>query len=151
MAYGGARICLLVLASCISSGSGAAESYLCIEDMTTGFSYNKARNQWTEASFKSGGKFLVTKWKGQGGYKWAVKEIGRDVPSAQCEEDFNDVGNLFCRGMDTFNMNKNTRRFIRSFLHGYWQDDNPGAGDNPFKMKEGENTPVISIGKCSSL
>lgn len=145
-------IATLSVASMLASSvlAQSANGFICAEDQSTGFSFKTGR--WTDASFKSSDKYVVTKAKGDepgaSGSVWIVKELGQTVPSFWCKSGFSEKGALRCEGIGgEFALNHKNGRFLRTYVVGYWTDNIPG--DTFFK--EGANTPHLAIGKCSPL
>lgn len=138
----GALVILLVCL--ISRATLADESYLCIGEHATGFSFNEKNKTWSAARFKED-KWIL-KRSADPKYKWEVYGFGEDFPESGCEQDFNEAGNLFCDGISQFRMNKEKLRFLYIFPFGYWSDT------EKYKiLKEGKNTPSMQIGKCSKI
>lgn len=129
----------------ISLNAGASDSYLCVADLTTGFSFDSAKKKWGSAMFRSEKRLVVAKAK-QKPYAWEVKEVGDSRPGATCEQDFNEAGNLFCSGVFDLRFNSRKLRFLYVYPIGYWSDDDKGG-----LSREGENTPALAIGKCSVI
>ena len=127
----------------------ATETFVCIGDIATGFAFDATSRQWEKASFKSNTKYVITK-SSSTETVWEVKQVGKNIPTALCDQDFNDTGGLTCRGFEEFRMNKNNLRFVRAYLFGYWTDNamNRLTGE---RFAESENTPVIEIGRGSRL
>lgn len=142
---------LLFVMSFGSTTLAKAESYLCVEEQSTGYQFNKSRKIWQQTSFKPTGKYLVkpnTDATHKG--KWIVTEIGRADPSYRSEYDFTSTGALRCEGLvGEFMMNRKSLRFLRTYSLGYWTDAILGEAEGSFV--EGHNTPLISIGQCSTL
>ena len=136
---------LLLLGLLLSFQAGAADSYLCVADLTTGFSYDAAKKKWKSADFRSDKKLVISRGK-QKSYAWEAKEVGDSLPGATCEKDFNDAGNLFCSGVFDLRFNSRSLRFLYFYPIGYWSD-----GDKPGMSREGDNTPAVAIGKCSPV
>jgi hypothetical protein len=129
----------------ISLNAGAADSYLCAADLTTGFSFDDAKKKWASAVFRSEKKLVIAK-SSQKAYAWEVKEVGDSRPGATCEQDFNEAGNLFCSGIFDVRFNKRKLRFLYVYPIGYWSDDEKGG-----MSREGANTPALAIGKCAPI
>jgi hypothetical protein len=129
----------------------SAETYVCVVDQATGFYFNRAQKTWQQTSFKVTQKYLVKpNVDASIAGKWVVVEFGRSAPTAVCEYDFTSTGALRCNGLGgEFVMNRKNLRFLVSYLLGYWTDAIPGEEAGTFV--EGENTPLISLGKCSLL
>jgi len=119
------------------------DSYVCVVDAMTGFSFNKSTERWGVTNFRTDSKLLVTRSKNKN-FAWEVKEVGTAVPEAVCEKDFNEFGLLVCSGLADFKFNKTRLRFLYIHSIGYWNDD-----DKSDLFKEGQNSPVIGIGKCN--
>lgn len=132
-----------VVGALMSLNSFAADSYLCVADITTGLSYDKSAKKWKSVDFRSEKKLFITRVKHKS-YAWEVKEAGDRFPGATCKSDFNDAGNLFCSGVFDFRFNSKKLRFLYVYPLGYWSDDNSSG-----VLKEGENTPALAIGKCN--
>ncbi len=127
----------------------SAESWLCIPDLATGFKYDAGTKQWREATFKTEGDRYIIKAADDGKNAYVITEFGdpSTIPNAWCENDINDGGYLFCKGIFTeFKFNKNNLRFLQTY-HGGYIEIQPS---NKF-MKEGDDTPLISIGRCSKI
>jgi hypothetical protein len=128
------------------------EGYICAADMATGFSYKSGA--WNSVNFEADRKFIVrpTTQAGQDATptlppipnaKWDVVVVGDKHPSDVCPE-FDTAGNLVCRGpLSEFRMNKDSLRFLYSYLSGYWDRTPLGS--------EAGDTPYIAIGKCSPM
>ena len=128
--------------------SALAESYLCIADLATGFTFDEKTREWRQAKFKADKKYIISKNK-DGGNAWMVKEMGKKFPNAWCGAGFNDVGWLYCGEKQAdFRMNKENLRFLAFYPFGYWTTGTKGF-DKP--VREGEDTPFIEIGKCTIL
>ena len=135
---------ILLLVCLISTAALADESYLCIGEHATGFSFNEKNKTWSTAKFKE--EKWIVKRSADSNYKWEVYEFGENFPVSACEHDFNDAGNLFCDGIVQFRMNKEKLRFLYIHPLGYWSDN-----ENFKILKEGKNTPAMQIGKCSKI
>ncbi|MDP2134352.1 MAG: hypothetical protein Q8J99_12135 [Sulfuritalea sp.] len=135
----------LLLGIGFSLSAIAADSYVCLAELTTGFSFDAGKNKWKSADFRSEKKLVLTRAK-QKPYAWEAKEVGDSRPGATCEHDFNDAGNLFCSGVFDIRFNSRTLRFLYVYPIGYWSDD-ARVG----MSREGANTPALAIGKCSPL
>jgi len=154
------RIIVIILTFVFNVGASAAEKYLCIASSSVGYSYNKAKDDWNIENFKIDDKYIVYKNNNDKYATWRVK-LFDESHVATCKNDFSAIGKLYCSGAYKFQMNKHNGRFILSYMHGYWDD---GLNDfikktdkselNPFYDvvgEEGENTPFLQIGKCTSL
>ena len=154
------RIIIAILIFMFSAVTFAAERYLCIASSSTGYAYDKARDDWKIVKFKTDDKYIVYQKESDKFATWRVK-LFDESHVATCKDDFSAIGKLYCSGAYNFQMNKYNGRFILSFMHGYWDD---GLNDiikktkkielNPFYdtvSEEGKNTPFLQIGKCTSL
>lgn len=135
----------LLLGAFLPFHASAADSYLCVAELATGFSYDGAKKKWKSADFRSEKKLVVSRSK-QKSHAWETKEVGDSLPGATCEKDFNEAGNLFCSGVFDLRLNNRTLRFLYVYPIGYWSD-----GDKTGMSKEGDNTPALVIGKCSPV
>ena len=71
--------------------------------------------------------------------KWKVKDFGSSIEE-DCDEP-NKVGSFRCEiFFGEFLVNLKTKRFLKSYLFGYID-----GNDN------NNNTPAVTIGKCSPL
>lgn len=149
---GCAGIVLAAITGSVFSQTTALESYLCVADKATGFDFNKTRNEWVQANFRPTNKYVLARSK-QPNFAWEVKDFGQTVSSAECRNSFNEVGNLFCSGLggSDFRFNRNSLRYMKVYLIGYWNDGNPADRASVQLFAEGDNTPSIEIGKCSPL
>lgn len=152
--HGISTACIAFLASAIAllfSGTAvASDAYLCIADLSTGFSFNKDTGEWHRANFAAGEKYVLSKAK-EG--EWVVMKMGQDHPLLRCPGDFNAGNNLICSdGINDFRMNRHLLRYLRAFLIGYYVDysDLKGLPGIP-AMKEGGDTPELEIGKCAPI
>jgi hypothetical protein len=145
------KACTIVLLLAVLPALASAESYLCIEEQSTGFRFNTAQKTWQQSNFSSNRKYLVKPNTDQSlKGKWIISEIGEPVPFAWSEYDFTSAGALRCEGsFGEFAMNRKSLRFVKTYIYGYWTDAIPGEQNGAFI--EGKNTPDISIGKCSPL
>jgi hypothetical protein len=75
--------------------SQAADSYLCITEQSSGFAYDKARQQWRTAQFTAGKKYVIRRGTKDTTAAWSVWKFGDDnIPDERCEQDFNEYGML---------------------------------------------------------
>jgi hypothetical protein len=112
------------------------DSYLCIPDKATGFSYDHRSKSWVSTNFNlRGAKFLLIKTSK--GWEW--RDFGASLGQS-CEADA-DGDLIICNlVLHEHKMSRKTLRFINSYLVGY-----VNGGDSD------ANTPSITIGKCSPL
>jgi hypothetical protein len=129
-----------------------ADGFICVTDMVTGFTSKEG--EWKSANFEPNRKFVVSPaaQANQAGMptppavpeaKWAVLVLGDKRATNICPE-FDALGNLVCLGpFSEFRMNKDSLRFLYSYLSGYW--------DRSALASEAGDTPYIAIGKCSPM
>lgn len=141
---------LIVLAQLVAvAPSALAQSYVCAVDAATGFAYDKATRQWKSADFKPDSKYVISRTKEQS-HAWQVTETGASVPTAFCEKGFTDDGELGCSGLGyEFFFNRKSMRFLKAYMIGYWNEESMRA-ISP-KRREGDDTPALLIGRCTSL
>ena len=141
---------LFFYAVLLTAKATAGDSYLCVADMATGFIYNKTLEKWEINNLNTvDNKYRVKRSK-EKEIAWEVQKIGKNIVSDFCKKDFNKNGNLECEGTDSFFMNKNNLRFILIFPYGY-HNANMRNHQGALLFKEGDLTPFIEIGKCSSM
>jgi hypothetical protein len=145
-------VAVTVLLGAAHPSFAAEERYLCTEDSSTGFSFNKQTKQWGTANFKVSGPYVVARstvemWSK---YKYVVTEMGSDgsAPLATCSNDFNEYGNLLCDGLTEFRFNRKRMRFLKIYAVGYWNDTTDPKMDF---LREGTNTPAMAIGRCAKF
>lgn len=142
-----AIICALLALSIPAQAS--AESWLCIADMSTGFSADKTTKIWRQANFRVSDKRVIIKPSDNPSWKYEVNEFGKqsDLPAAWCKDGPNDYGYLFCTSLfGEFKFNTINLRYLRTFLAGYVE-----ITPSNTLIKEGENDPGIEIGRCSKI
>lgn len=116
-------------------------SYLCIPDLATGFSYQKNLDKWKISTFDvAKNKYILTKSNTN---KWEWKIFGEEYSNVNCDNTFSEHGYLNCNGFEQIQFNKKNLRFMKIYRIGYV---NKGIGGI-----EGEDTPNMEIGKCSPL
>ncbi len=132
-----------------AASASAQSSYLCAEDMITGFSFDRGAHQWKRAEFKAEAKYIVTR-STEPSRKWEVKETGSSFPVAICEKDFDDNGKLRCIGLGKdFLFNRKSMRFLTTYTVGYWNED--ALRTIVPARSEGDDTPGMAIGRCTTL
>ncbi|GAA4350632.1 hypothetical protein [Kangiella taiwanensis] len=138
----GVLVLLLTTSPCF------AEQYICVADMSTGFSYSESTKRWKETSFRTDeNKYIISK-SDFGKYVLKVTQIGSKYPLAYCEQTFNEQGYLFCSGLGgEFKMQKDNGRYILSYTLGYY---NVLPSVNEI-TDSSSDTPLLEIGKCSPL
>ena len=133
----------------LSVAAGAqADSYFCVADASTGFAFDKTTKTWESANFDvSDHEYILARSKIEG-FAWTVTKVGDKHPTAFCKDDMRgDYAYMRCAFFGTtFRFSSKTRRFMRVRADGYVRSDVWGLGG-----KEGDNTPLMEIGKCSPL
>jgi hypothetical protein len=119
-----------------------AAQYLCAMDATTGFYFENG--SWNKNSFAENRKFLFKRgaapfegpsWQ-KGDMVWQMTEVGKTNPQAYCSS----LGSsIICNGVYKVDFDTSTLRILMAYLAGYTQKDS------------NDDTPTISIGKCSPL
>ena len=125
---------LMLLILFITPIANAQNSYLCISDKSTGFTFNSNSKSWTQTTFNDT-KYLLT--KSNNGWEW--KDFGSTF-GWECGA-FTDAGLINCSNYSgSVLFNKTNLRFLKTYILGYVD-----GTDNQ------NNTPAIVIGKCSPL
>lgn len=148
-------ISIVVLSILIPVSSANAESYLCIEELSVGFNYDKNTRKWKTANFHADDKYIVRRVNKSHSMsdsaEWVAQKHGVDSPIPMwCEKDFSEGGMLYCEDFfaaTEFKMNKESLRFSRVNNYSYLTSR---AGVE----KEEESRPdslSMTIGKCSRL
>lgn len=134
-----ARLANIFLATVMCINSVEAETYLCIADKATGFSFNKAKKTWETTQFDvSEDKYLLTQKDDQ----WSWTKVGEKY-GAVCDKGFTSAGYFRCDYFEIIYMNRNNLRFQKTYPYGY-----PNDADTE---KEGASTPSVEIGRCSAM
>ena len=141
----------------LNSSAMAAETYLCIPDMATGFAFDKASQKWHPAQFKvSGEKHLLKRVAN--GATW--NEFGSTLPPIQFQcSDFNEWGSTFCSTPGaTITFNEKNLRYQYIYPGSYITHGLPVPPkysgvekDWITSMLHTPDTPSIEIGTCSNL
>ena len=125
---------LMLLVLFVTPIASAQNSYLCISDKNTGFTFNPTSKSWVQTNF-SESKYILT--KSSNGWEW--KDFGSTL-GWECGA-FNDSGRINCSNYSgSVLFNKTNLRFLSTYILGYID----GADSQ-------NNTPAITIGKCSPL
>ncbi len=139
----------LIALSLTIPAAANAESWLCIGDLATGFTFNKVAKRWEIAKFNtSDSRYIISPSQAKD-TPYIVRNFGSDsgLPLAFCKDGFISEAFLRCRGLGTdFAFNVKTLRYSYSYNVGYI-NPTPGLND----MKEGDDTPLMEIGRCSRL
>src|SRR5690606_3924058 len=120
----------------------AQDQYLCISEQSTGFS--PSSNKWQPASFNVDNERFVLRRKRESDTietTWLVVALGKNWPTAVCDDDFTEYGWLYCSGLGyEWRINRKSLRFMYWYYMGYVRGEED-TGD----------TPNITIGKCAAL
>lgn len=117
------------------------EQWLCAAEQATGFKYFPKKEEWKYGPFETGTtKYIVYK-SNQPPHEnnFIIKELGNDsIYCIQHEGYFLQSGNeiLFSCKDGSFIFNKDTYRYVFTFIRGYIDGDKAG------------NTPLMEIGNC---
>ena len=143
---------VLVFAAMLASPTcWAAEGYICVTEKATGFHAATMTSEWAGTQFHAAKRYVIVRSSQfKGG--WEVKQTGFMVSMAQCKADFNEYGYLSCEGVEDFTMNRRDLRF-QSYYRGGYVGSGPGGpmSGAPPAGQQSPDTPVISIGHCTSL
>lgn len=124
---------LIILVLSFSSAS-ADVNYECVTDVVSGIHYNNKFNEWENATYLPGERFVIT---GRGEDSYQVKRLGLNVSwSAACTPRTEQEEDSFsCMdGAEQFHFNRKELRFTAIRYFGYWN----GSTDSL----------SISIGRC---
>lgn len=147
----------LVILLLAFSESVYADSYLCVPDLSAGFSYNIELKMWESSNSQATDrKYLISPANTNDlfskalKFDYEIKELGSTKSFIHCKtvrfvDSNKDSGEVRCRGSynsESFTFNKLNGRYIRASLTGYAvvEDDS----------EEGNSTPFIEIGKCTA-
>ena len=119
----------------------AADSYVCIPEKSTGFTFNKAARQWDVARFGVERKKYFVK-NDKGSWRWLESEDSDRSP-VTCN-DFNPYDSMSCTGFYEIVFNRKSLRFQKIYGEGYVSNPEAVGTD-----KEGAATPYFEIGTCS--
>ena len=119
------------------------DSYLCIADQSTGFSFDKTTEQWSATNFNvSENKYIVRRIRIRDPADSIFIDWQGEIPEIICEERIN-VRSLMCDESNhaDFFFSAKTMRYMKVSSFGYLV---------PLDQV-GDDTPFIEIGKCSPL
>ena len=128
-------LALITLVFCFSSAFADA-NYECVTDLVSGIHYNEKFNEWENATYLPGERFVITK-RGENSYH--VKRLGLNISwSATCTRQTDQTDDSFsCMdGAEQFHFNRKELRFTAIRYFGYWNGSNDSVS--------------ISIGRCVS-
>ena len=127
----------------VSTNVFASETYLCIADKSTGFRFNKQSKTYEPTNFNvSESKYILK----NNNNTWEWTDFGETFST--CSGSFNTSGVFRCDLFETIIFNKNNLRYVKTAFFGYTI---VGAQMGKSVIKDGENSPFIEIGKCSSM
>jgi hypothetical protein len=135
--------------------NATADGWLCIGEKSSGFRYEETPDRWMSAVFGNAtdSKFVVRRANMdepmEQRFTWVVAQLGKDSIDYGCEDDLEDSGALFCKGLfGEFRFNSKSLRFQSYYAIGYViRDPNSAEG----KEIQSGNTPSLVIGRCSPL
>lgn len=140
------RLLLAALLISVTAPGASAESFLCVADYSAGFKWNG--KTWEPARFGVEQKYVIADATNDAravGYTHIVKDIGSNRVAHRCTRkplpDGKPSGQMACGGMGYgFIFNFETLRFNEVHTIGYIDGDDSN-----------ENTPYMTIGKCTKL
>ena len=122
-----------------SMNAYSQSGYVCIADLASGFSFNSSTKTWNTTTFNvKESKYLLSLKNG----RWEWKKFG-DNRAINCSKEFNEYGYLHCEDIEDITFNRKNLRYMRIYPVGYVSGGILG--------KEGSDTPVMEIGKCTSM
>jgi len=133
------RILFLILATTITSAYSQDKKYLCVSELSTGFSYEKKTKKWVQTKFiTENEKYILQENKGA----FSAKHFD-GLANSSCD-NLNANGFLNCNIGDTqFFFNINSKRFQVYVKLGY-------VGTSK-SLNEYGYTPSLTIGTCTQL
>jgi hypothetical protein len=140
-------IAFVCTVTALAPSSALAESWLCIADQATGFSFNSVSKKWADARFDVADRRYLIVSEDDEKYPYMVKRFGKPDSLPMLCDAFAAETFLHCRGLaGNFRFNQKTLRYIHTYDVGYI-NPTPGLND----MTEGEDTPFMEIGRCSKI
>ena len=130
-----------------------AESYLCVTENATGFTYNLDNQTYKSVSFKNGSKYIVKKVGGE----WKAMPFGTQADSflnmgTKCKETIDHDGLVGPKGaLASINCDKYGGTFKFALYKMRFQNFNSGSWLKPTAKGEMYSDPAIEIGSCSSI
>ena len=119
--------------------------YLCVSERSAGFKFDARADSWASTNFRTEAKYLVAPSK-NAQYAFQITKVGENIPTASCEDGFNEPGYLLCTGIGgEFKFNRDNGRFLLVYAIGYF---NVLPKLNQI-TDEKSDTPFLEIGKCS--
>lgn len=135
------RLFFAAVLAVFGHAAASADSYVCIPEKSTGFTFNKGNRQWDMARFAVEGKKYSVKNE-KGSWQWLESEDSDRSP-VRCS-DFNNYDSLSCTGFYEIVFNRKSLRFQKIYGEGYVTSPETIGTD-----KEGAATPYLEIGTCS--
>ena len=135
---------LILLLLMVSTSVFANESYLCIADKATGFSFNEQSKTYEPTNFNVSKHKYILK---NNNNTWEWTDFGRKY--SFCKGSFNASGIFVCEvfgGIESVTFDKNNLRYVKTSIFGYLF-----GGDKISDIKDGGNDPYIEIGECSPM
>ncbi|WP_157018688.1 hypothetical protein [Mesorhizobium xinjiangense] len=123
------------------SGGAAAETYLCVGQLSTGFEWRDGR--WHTGALEVQDKVFVVQPSADRAREYAVTRMGDHEPSHYCPSlARRDASMLLtCGGLGNgFTFSSKTLRFQENYGIGYTSGGDSNA-----------NAPHLTIGKCAEL
>ena len=134
-----------------------SDSYLCIPDQSTGFTYKDG--EWQIARFSiEEEKYILRKRKRKEKHpiysdsRWLIFRFGETTPAGGCDKGFDESGLIHCSYYlyGDFKMNRDTGRYQAIYWPGYVDSQGADSIDaDPSAPRDGEDTPSMTIGRCS--
>ncbi|MDJ0749635.1 MAG: hypothetical protein QNJ11_09125 [Woeseiaceae bacterium] len=149
---------LLVPASAVPQ-TQTSDSYLCIPDQSTGFTYKGG--EWQVARFNvAEEKYVLRKRKRRERHpiysdsRWLIFRFGETTPAGGCDKGFDRSGLIHCSYYlyGDFRMNRDTGRYQATYWPGYVDSQGAESTDADRRApRDGDDTPSITIGRCSAI
>ena len=130
-----------------------AESYLCVTENATGFTYNPDNQTYKSVTFQSGSKHIVKKVGGQ----WKAMPFGTEANSflnapTKCREIIDNKGLVVQKGgLAQISCDKAGGSFDIVLYKMRFQNFNSGSWLKPTSKGDMYSDPYIEIGSCSSI
>ena len=133
-----------ILVMLLASTPALADEWVCVAEQSIGYEYSTESGEWVGSKFETDKKYLISEASGSD-YTYWIAIVGSKNILAVCEEDFGTVGVkkdiLTCSDwMVHFQFNRETGRFMYSYLIGFIQGKDDGS-----------STPTMEIGTCTAL
>ena len=154
-------VLLLLLIAPLHAVPQTSDSYLCIPDLSTGFKYKDG--EWQTVRFNvAEEKYVLRKRKRKrkekhpiySDSKWLIFRFGETTPAGGCDKGFDSSGLIACSYYlyGDFRMNRGTGRYQAIYWPGYVDSQSADAANlDPEAQRDGEDTPSMTIGRCSAI